>query len=168
MSLSMFRTFALLGAASVVPAALADTATLTISGRVLSGTYTLAAPPIALDPTKADEVIVGDNGLKNGSLDFTGCVGVTKAMLGLDCTAATGDPQRWQNSAVDAAACVSVALNASATGNTCLTRGDTGVEVPVAGASASYVLRAGHYVPTLAAVRGGAVATEITVTADYE
>lgn len=168
MSLSLLRTFALLGAASFAPAALADTATLTISGRVLPGTCTLAAPAIDLDPIKADELAVGDNGLKAGALNFTGCVGVTKATLSFDGTAATGDPQRWQNSAADAAVGVSVALKAGATGNTYLKRGDTGVEVPVAGATASYALRAGYYVPSLAAAKAGAVQAEITVTAAYE
>jgi len=168
MSITTLRTLALLGAATFAPAALADTATLTISGRMLPGTCTLGPASITLDPVKANDVVVGDNALKAGSLQFTGCVGVTKATLSFDGTAATGDPQRWQNSAADAADGVSVALKAGATGNTYLKNGDTGVEVPVTGTTASYALRAGYYVPAVAAVTAGAVQAEITVTAAYE
>ncbi|EMT5435945.1 MULTISPECIES: fimbrial protein [Stenotrophomonas] len=149
--------------------ALADTATLTISGRVLPGTCTLAAPPIALDPIKADELVVGDNGLKAGVLNFTGCVGVSKAVLSFSGTAATGDAERWQNTAsTDPAVGVSVALLAGATGTTYLKNGDTGIEVPVTGATASFPLRAGYYATALTGLQAGEVRSEITVTADYE
>lgn len=165
----VLRVATLLGLAAFASAALADTATLTISGRVLPGTCTLAAPAITLDPIKADELAVGDNGLKAGALNFTGCVGVARAQLSFAGAAATGDAQRWQNTAAtDPASGVTVALKQGATGNTYLKNGDTGITVTVSGATASFPLRAGYYVPALAAARGGAVAAEITVTAAYE
>ncbi|HAL21565.1 MAG TPA: fimbrial protein [Stenotrophomonas sp.] len=156
--------------AGVLPgAAFADSATLTISGRVLPGTCTLAAPPIALDPIKADELVVGDNGLKASALNFTGCVGVSKATLSFSGTAADGDAQRWKNTAsTGPAAGVSVALLAGPSGNTYLKNGDTGIEVTVTGATASYTLRAGYYAAALSGLQAGEVRTEITVTADYE
>ncbi|MGE8216886.1 MAG: fimbrial protein [Stenotrophomonas maltophilia] len=157
---------ALLG---VAPSTFADTATLTISGRVLPGTCTLAAPAITLDPVKANDLTQGDNLLKAGALNFTGCVGVTKAVLSFDGTAADGDAARWKNTAsTDAADGVSIALLAGATGNTYLKRGDTGIDVPVTGASASYALRAGYYLPVPGGLTAGAVQAEIVVTADYE
>ncbi len=167
---SSFLVCALVACAGMFPSvALADTATLTISGRVLPGTCTLAAPPIALDPIKADELVVGDNGLKAGVLNFTGCVGVSKAMLSFSGTAATGDAERWQNTAsTDPAVGVSVALLAGATGTTYLKNGDTGIEVPVTGATASFPLRAGYYATALTGLQAGEVRSEITVTADYE
>lgn len=147
----------------------ADTATLTISGRVLPGTCTLAAPAVVLDPIKADELVQGDNKLTAGSLDFTGCVGVGKAKLSFAGTAADGDPERWKNTApADAADGVSVALLAGASGSTYLKNGDSGIEVVVSGATASYPLRAGYYLPAAAGAGAGAVQTEIVVTADYE
>lgn len=70
---------ALLAAA---PVALADSATLTITGRVLPGTCTLTAAPIDLDPVKASDLTPGaDAQIKAGALEFTGCVGVSKAVL---------------------------------------------------------------------------------------
>lgn len=167
---SSLLVYALVACAGTLPSvALADTATLTISGRVLPGTCTLAAPPIALDPIKADELVVGDNGLKAGALNFTGCVGVSKAVLSFSGTAATGDAERWQNTAsTDPAVGVSVALLAGATGTTYLKNGDTGIEVPVTGATASFPLRAGYYATALTGLQAGEVRSEITVTADYE
>lgn len=169
----MSRSFLQLATAAALclsaSSALADQATLTITGRVLPGTCTLVAPDIDLDPIKADELVQGDNKLKAGTLDFTGCVGVGKAKLSFAGTAADGDADRWKNTATtDAADGVSVALLAGATGSTYLKNGDTGIEVVVSGATASFPLRAGYHLPAVAGVSAGAVQTEIVVTADYE
>ncbi|AWH52260.1 fimbrial protein [Stenotrophomonas sp. ESTM1D_MKCIP4_1] len=169
MTALVLRNALFLALMATAPAALADSATLTISGRVLPGTCTLNAPAITLDPVKANELTQGDNQLKAGTLDFTGCVGVTKATLSFAGTAADGDAERWKNTAAtDAADGVSVALLQGATGTTYLKNGDTGIDVPVTGATATFALRAGYYLPTLGAVTAGAVQTEITVTADYD
>lgn len=163
----MFPSFTLLALA--LPIGSAAAATLTISGRVLPGTCTLTAPAITLDNVKADELKVGDNLLKQSTLNFTGCIGVAKATLSFDGTAADGDAQRWKNTAsTDPARGVSVALLAGATGNVYLKKGDTGIEVPVTGATASYTLRAGYYLPSTSGVNAGAVQTAITVTALYD
>ena len=163
------RSATLLALIATTPTALAVTTMLTISGRVLPGTCTLNAPAIALDPVKADDLTQGDNKLKTGSLDFSGCVGVTKATLSFAGTAADGDAERWKNTAAaDAADGVSIALLQGATGTTYLKNGDTGIDVPVTGSTATFVLRAGYYLPTVGAAKAGAVQTEITVTADYE
>ncbi|WP_236546168.1 fimbrial protein [Stenotrophomonas rhizophila] len=167
----MSRSFLLLAATATMCLAVstASAATLTISGRVLPGTCTLTAPVIALDPVKADEMAQGDNKLKAGTLNFTGCVGVTKATLSFAGTAADGDAERWKNTATaDAAVGVSVALLKGATGTDYIKNGDADIEVVVSGATASYPLRAGYYLPAVAGVNAGAVQTEIVVTADYE
>ncbi|HEL4831122.1 TPA: type 1 fimbrial protein [Stenotrophomonas maltophilia] len=154
---------------AAAPVALADSATLTISGRVLPGTCTLAAPAITLDPVKADEMTVGDNKLKAGVLNFTGCVGVVRARLSFDGTAADGDPLRWKNTAAnDAAVGVTVALLAGNAGSTYLKKGDTNIPVVVSGTTAAYPLRAGYYLPSTSGINAGLVSTEIVVTADYE
>lgn len=151
------------------PSAFADTATLTITGRVLPGTCTLTAPAITLDPVRANDLVQGDNQIKPGALNFAGCVGVTRATLSFDGTAADGDAERWKNTASTGPADgVSVALLAGATGTTYLKRGDSGIVVPVTGATASYALRAGYYLPVLGGLTAGAVQTEITVTAAYD
>jgi len=155
---------------AAAPAALADTATLTISGRVLPGTCVLTAAPIALDAVKADELTPGsDVGIKAGVLEFNGCVGVNKAVLSFAGTAADGDAQRWKNTAVsDPATGVSLALLSGTTGSVYLKNGDTGIEVPVTGATARFDLRAGYHLPSGVDPVAGLVSTEITVTADYE
>lgn len=158
---------ALLAAA---PLALADTATLTISGKVLPGTCTLTAAPITLDPVKASDLTPGaDAQIKAGALQFAGCVGVSKAVLSFAGTAADGDATRWKNTAVsDAAEGVSISLLSGTTGSNYLKDGDTGIDVPVAGATARYDLRAAYFLPTGEAPSAGEVSTEIVVTADYE
>ncbi len=151
--------------ACIAPAAAPPT--LTITGRVLPGTCTLADAQISLDPVKANEMTVGDNALKAGALNFTGCIGVTKATLTFDGTAADGDALRWKNTAAaDAATGVSVALLAAATGTTYLTKGDS-VDLVVSGATATYPLRAGYYLPSTSGINAGVVRTEVVVTADY-
>lgn len=153
---------------AIAPVVLADSATLTISGRVLPGTCTLAAPAITLDPVKADEMTVGDNKLKAGALNFTGCVGVMRARLSFDGTAADGDPERWKNTAAtDPAAGVSIALLAGSSGTTYLKNGDTDT-LTVTGATASYPLRAGYYLPSTSGINAGLISTEIVVAAAYE
>lgn len=158
---------ALLAAA---PLAQADTATLSISGRVLPGTCTLVAAPIALNPVTADALTPGtDSEIKPGALQFTGCVGVSKAVLSFAGTPADGDPERWKNTDTsDPAGGVSVSLLAGITGTTYLKDGDTGIDVAVTGTTARYDLRAAYYLPVGTAAGAGLVAAEIVVTADYE
>ncbi|HEO8482547.1 TPA: fimbrial protein [Stenotrophomonas maltophilia] len=153
----------------LAPAAHAQ-ATLTISGRVLPGTCTLAAPAITLDPVKADEMTPGAaNRVKAGALNFTGCVGVSRARLSFDGTAADGDPERWKNTAATTPATgVTVALLAGATGNTYLKKGDADIPVAVSGATASYPLRAGYFIPNTSGINAGNISTEIVVTAAYD
>jgi len=145
-------------------------ATLTISGRVLPGTCTLAAPTLALDPVKADEMTPGAaSSVKAGALNFTGCVGVSRARLSFDGTAADGDPERWKNTAATTPATgVTIALLAGATGNTYLKKGDTDVPVAVSGATASYPLRAGYFIPNTSGINAGNISSEIVVTAAYD
>lgn len=151
-------------------AAFADTATLTISGRVLPGTCTLAAPAITLDPVKADEMTAATpSKLKTGALTFTGCVGVSRARLSFDGTAADGDAQRWKNTATATPATgVSIALLSGTSGNTYLKKGDADIPVVVTGATATYALRAGYYIATTSGINAGNISTEIVVTAAYD
>jgi len=168
MSRSLLQVIAVPMLCLIASAAGAQT-TLTISGRVLPGTCTLAAPTIALDPVKADEMTPGAaNSVKAGALNFTGCVGVSGARLSFDGTAADGDPERWKNTAATTPATgVTVALLAGATGNTYLKKGDTDIPVAVSGATASYPLRAGYFIPNTSGINGGNSSAEIVVTAAY-
>lgn len=153
---------------AVAPPAMADTAKLTISGRVSAGTCVLTAAPIALDAVKANVLKVGDHGLKNGTLALNSCVGVTKAKLTFEGIAADADVDRWKNTAgTDAAKGVSIVLLSGATGSDNLKKGDS-VGVAVTGATASYALRAGYHVKNLAELGTGVVESAITVTAAYE
>ncbi len=98
-----------------------------------------------------------------------GCVGVSKAVLSFAGTAADGDAERWKNTATtDPASGVSISLLSGTTGTTYLKDGDTGIDVPVTGATARYDLRAAYYAPTGSSLSAGDVSTEIVVTADYE
>ncbi|HGM5920904.1 TPA: fimbrial protein [Stenotrophomonas maltophilia] len=164
------RTALLTALLLAAPLASADTANLLISGRVLPGTCTLTAAPIALDDVKASDLIPGtDNQIKLGALEFNGCVGVSKAVLSFSGTPADGDAERWKNTASgDAAEGVSISLLAGASGTTNLKDGDTGIDVPVTGTTARYQLRAAYHLPSGAVPSAGDVSTEIVVTADYE
>lgn len=153
-----------------LPIAATQAATLTITGRVLPGTCTLATPAIPLDPVKANEMTAGTPAnLKAGAVNFTGCVGVVRARLSFDGTAADGDPQRWKNTAATSPASgVSIALLSGATGTNYLKKGDTNIPVTVSGATASYPIRAGYYIPSTSGINAGNIAAEITITAAYD
>ncbi len=130
--------------ALLMAASPASSQTLSISGRVLPGTCALATPAITLDSVKADALNVGNNNLKTSNLNFTGCIGVTKALLSFDGTAAEGDALRWKNTATsEPAKGLSIVLLAGASGSTPLKKGDKDIPVIVTGATASYTLRAG-------------------------
>ncbi|MBK0055245.1 fimbrial protein [Stenotrophomonas sp. S39] len=153
-----------------LPIAATQAATLTITGRVLPGTCTLATPTIPLDPVKANEMTAATPAnLKAGAVNFTGCVGVVRARLSFDGTAADGDPQRWKNTATTSAASgVSIALLKGSSGLDYLKKGDTNIPVTVSGATASYPIRAGYYVPSTSGINAGNIAAEITITAAYD
>ncbi|WP_313139811.1 fimbrial protein [Stenotrophomonas sp.] len=155
---------------AIIPSALADTATITVSGRVLPGTCTMANATIALDDIEAADVSLGQaSGLKPGTLNFTGCVGVTTIDLSFDGTGDAAQDDHWQNGASsDAASGVAVALLDGPTGTTYLRKGDS-KSVIVAGASSARLdLRAGYYRKSGTLMSAGAVSTQITVTADYK
>ncbi len=153
-----------------LPIAATQAATLTITGRVLPGTCTLATPTIPLDPVKANEMTAATpTNLKAGAVNFTGCVGVVRARLSFDGTAADDDPQRWKNMATTSPASgVSIALLSGATGTNYLKKGDANIPVTVSGATASYPIRAGYYVPSTSGINAGNIAAEITITAAYD
>ena len=163
---SCLSVAALAGAA---PPAMADTAALSIDGRVLAGTCTLTAPALALASIKADELVPGDNTLTAGALEFSGCIGVTKAVLSFDGVAADGDPLRWKNTAASTPATgVSIALLEGTNGSRYLKKGDTGIELVVSGATARFPLRAGYYLVGGSGVNAGLVHASIVVTAAYQ
>ncbi len=154
----------------LLPMAAADAATLTITGRVLPGTCTLATPAITLTAVKANEMAVGTpTNVKTGAVNFTGCVGVVRARLTFDGTAAVGDPQRWENTAATSPAKgVSIALLSGTTGTNYLKKGDTNIPLTISGATASYPLRAAYYVGSTAGINAGNIAADITITAAYD
>jgi len=157
-------TVALCGAS---PTSQADSATLTISGRVNPGTCTLVASAVVLDTLRADQLKQGDNALKASTLQLNNCLGVTTATLSFEGTAADGDKDRWKNTAVQGPASgIAVSLLSGTTGTTYLKKGDK-IPVKVTGASAKLEIRSGYYLAAAAGVSAGAVSTEITVTADY-
>lgn len=147
----------------------ADTAKLSISGRVDPGTCTLVAAPIQLAPLRADQLKQGDNAIKTSALELKDCVGVSTATLSFDGTAADGDAERWKNTAGKTpAAGVTIALLSGTTDATYLKKGDT-VAVPVTGAAGRLDIRSGyHLAGSPAGLAPGAVSTEITITADYK
>ncbi len=152
----------------VSPTSQADTATLTISGRVNPGTCTLVASAVLLDPIRADQLRQGDNGLKASTLQLTNCLGVTTATLSFDGTAADGDAQRWKNTAGQGPASgLSVSLLSGTAGTTYLKKGDR-IPLAVTGTSATLDIRSGYHLAALAGVSAGAVSTEIVITAAYK
>lgn len=148
----------------------ADIATLTINGRVLPGTCTVAAAPISLDAIRADQLVHGENALKDSTLELTGCVGVSAAELSFDGTADATNANVWKNTAVTGAARgLAIALLSGSSGTTYVKKGDT-LSVAISGNAGSLAVRAGYHLSATdaAAVVAGALRTEIVITAVYK
>ncbi len=150
-----------------VPTAQADTATLTLSGRILPGTCVLTAPATSLPDVKANDLVDRNNTLQNVTLSLGSCIGVTRATLGFDGTAESFDPELWKNTAATGAATgVSFALLDGTGGTTYIKKGST-LNVAVSGASASRVIRVGYYKTAGRGITAGAMSASIVITASY-
>lgn len=150
------------------PAAHADTATLTITGRVLPGTCVLTAPAVTLPDVKANELVDRNNHLRNTTLNLDACVGVSRATLAFDGTAESFDAELWKNTATTGAASgVSFAILQGTTGTTYIKKG-TSLNVTVSGASARQPIRVGYYKTAGQGINAGVMSANITVTASYQ
>lgn len=79
----------------VLPMARTQATALTITGRELPCTCALATSAIPLDTVKVTEMTAGTSAnLKAGAVNFTSFVGVVRARLSFDGSAADGDPRR--------------------------------------------------------------------------
>jgi len=149
----------------------ADTATITVTGKVLPGTCTMADVPVTLADIDAADLAVGhDNNLTPATLDFTGCVGVASIDLAFDGTADATQDGHWQNQAApNGATGVAVALLDGTSGSTYLKKGATKtVAVPGGAATAKLDIRTGYYRKAGTLLAAGAVSSQITVTATYK
>ncbi|WP_414495844.1 fimbrial protein [Stenotrophomonas maltophilia] len=147
----------------------ADSATITVTGKVLPGTCTMANVPVTLADIDASDLKTGhDNGLKPAVLNFTGCVGVTSVDLTFDGAADAAQDGHWLNQAASGATGVAVALLDGTTGSTFLQKGAKKT-VPVNGAATGKLdMRTGYYRKAGTLLKAGDVSAQITVTADYK
>lgn len=150
--------------ANPVPAR-ADTATLTVTGKILPGTCKLTIAPVTLKPLKAGDVKGGDLGMADGALKFDDCVGVTKAKLIF--TGAAEDADYWKNEAPTGATGISLVLKDGQKFDTLLKPNDART-LDVATATASHPFRVGYHHVDKAPFTAGDVNANITVTATYE
>lgn len=159
-------------AGAALPAAAQATADIVITGRVNPGTCTITIPPTTLDEVDANDLIAEDNASKDLALQFTGCVGVRRAMVSFTGTPETGDTNRWANTSpgADAATGVAISLREGATGNQYLYQGLAARPVTIGGAAASYPMRAAYHrrTTTPPALAAGLVSATITVNVAYE
>ncbi|WP_312736386.1 fimbrial protein [Stenotrophomonas sp.] len=147
----------------------ADSATITVTGKVLPGTCTMANVPVTLDEIDATDLKTGhDNGLKPAVLNFTGCVGVSSVDLSFDGTADAAQDGHWLNQATGGATGVAVALLDGTTGSVFLKKGDKKTITINGAATGKLDMRTGYYRKTGTLLKAGDVSTQITVTADYK
>lgn len=152
------------------PLAHADSANITVTGKVLPGTCTMGNVPVALADIDATDLKAGhDNGLKPAVLNFTGCVGVGSIDLTFDGTDDAAQDGHWKNGASTGAATgVAVALLDGTTGTAFLKKAAKKT-IPVNGAATAKLdMRSGYYRKAGTPLVAGAVSTQITVTADYK
>jgi len=164
---SIIATLLMLGAATH---AHADSATITVTGKVLPGTCTMADVPVALDEIDAIDLNKGgEQGLKPAALNFTGCVGVGSIDLVFDGSDDAAQDGHWLNEATgNAAEGVAVALLEGASGSTYLKKGAKKTVTVNGAATATLEMRAGYFRNTGTLLKSGDVSTRITVTADYK
>lgn len=147
----------------------ADSATITVTGKVLPGTCTMANVPVTLADIDATDLKTGhDNGLKPAVLNFTGCVGVSTVDLTFEGAADAAQDGHWVNQATGGATGVAVALLDGTTGNVFLKKGDKKTITINGAATGKLEMRTGYYRKTGTLLKAGDVSTQITVTADYK
>ncbi len=151
------------------PLAHADSATITVTGKVLPGTCTAGNLTIDLDAIDAVDIKDGhENSPKPGEVTFTGCVGVASIDLTFD---GVGDPTQdnhWKNQAATGGANgVAIALLEGTAGNTYLQKGARRTIAVNGAATGKQDLRAAYFHKAGTAMTAGTVMAQITVTADY-
>ena len=169
MSIHVCRTSLVLAMALIATAARADTATLTITGRVLPGTCTISAPVVTLPAINANDLVVRNNALQATAVTLSSCIGVSKATLSFDGVAEDFDRELWKNTSVaaDAARGVSISILNGPTGTVYLMKGSV-VDLPVAGATASLPIRVGYYLTAGHRITPGEMTADVTITATYQ
>ncbi|TDV29404.1 fimbrial protein [Stenotrophomonas sp. CC22-02] len=152
------------------PLAHADTANITVTGKVLPGTCTMDDVTLTLDDIDATDLKAGhDNGLKPATLNFTGCVGVGSIDLKFDGTSDAAQDGHWKNlETTGGATGVAVALLKGPTGPNYFKNGDTENVAVNGAATAKLDMGVGYFRKTGTPLVAGAVRAEITVTADYK
>lgn len=148
----------------------AESATITVTGRVLPGTCTMNDLPITLADIDAIDLKAGhDNGVKPASLSFTGCVGVQSIDLTFDGTDDAAQDGHWKNGAATGPATgVAVTLLDGATGSAFLKNAAKKTVTVNGAATAKLDMRSSYYRKAGTTLTAGAVSTQITVTADYK
>lgn len=149
--------------------AVADSATITVTGRVLPGTCTLTPGiPVVLDEISATDLKSGhDNGLKPAVLAFTGCVGVSSIDLTFDGAVDATQDGHWQNQVADGATGVAVALLEGTRGTTFLQKGTKRTITLKGAADGKLDVRAGYFRKAGTLLKAGELSAQITVTAAY-
>lgn len=153
------------------PALAQSTTDIVISGKVNPGTCAVNVPPTVLDDIDANDIVAEDNADKAVTLQFTGCIGVRRALLTFSGTPEAGDTNRWANTAsADPASGIAVSLREGATGTQYLYQGLAARQVPLSGASGSYPMRAAYHrrTTTPGPLAAGNVAATITINVAYE
>jgi len=147
----------------------ADSAKITVTGKVLPGTCTMGTAPVTLADIDATDLKAGhENGLKAAELNFTGCVGVGSVDLTFDGAADAAQDGHWLNQATSGATGVAVVLLNGTTGADFLQKGAKKT-VPINGAATGKLdMRAGYFRKAGTLLKAGDVSTQITVTADYK
>jgi len=147
----------------------ADSATITVTGKVLPGTCTVANVPVPLADIDAVDLVAGhDNGLAPLALTFSDCVGVGSIVLSFDGTDDAAQDGHWSNQAVSGGASgVAVVLLDGLTGTTFLKKNATRTLTLNGAATATLDMRSGYYRKAGTLLKAGTVTTRITVNADY-
>lgn len=148
--------------------ALADTATLTINGKVLPGTCVLDISAVKLPDLNAADVKEGDLKMTDAAVNFKNCVAIKKINLEFTGAAADADAEHWKNTAPGdgAAQGLAVVLKDGAKFDVNLKNGDK--RSLAASATNSYPFKVGYHHAKNAEFSSGNVVASITVKATYE
>ncbi|WP_414554059.1 fimbrial protein [Stenotrophomonas forensis] len=156
---------------AAAPLAHADSATITVTGKVLPGTCTIAPTvAVALDDIDATDLKAGhDNGLKPAVLNFTSCVGVAGIDLTFDGTDDAAQDGHWKNLASTGGATgVAVALLEGTAGDVFLKKAAKRSVVVNGATTAKFDMRTGYFRDASTPLTAGTVSSQITVTAAYK
>lgn len=131
---------------ATAPTAMAESATITVTGRILPGTCTLGDIALPLNEIRASDIELKENEKKTLTLKFRDCIGVGSVDMTFNGTPHESDADLYRNDAVNGTQGIGIALTEKGVSGSArwLKNGATR-NVPIRSGAADFDMEAAYY-----------------------